>query len=586
MKRIRWQGLGAFLLIIVVIGCFWYLLADSLIKRSIEKTGSLIVGAEVNVGSADLTLMPLGVKIHDLQVTDPEEPTKNAVQVAQIAFSVSTGDLFLRKLIIEKMGIDGVELGTQRERPGFVRTKVKEEIEEEEEPKFLGFTLPSFSRDDILKVLEKEDLQTASLISSVQQDARVRTEFWQNRLEELPNKEKIEQYRERIEKLKGTKRGDVQGMLSAATEIRTLQNDIQSDIDLLKSTKQDFSQELDGLKNRISEALKAPLEDARKLAQKYGPTSEGIGNVSGLIFGPRVKTWVDRSLWWYQRITPYLERVREKQTGKKVSKPLRAKGLDVHFREFNPKPDFLIQSTTASVNLAQGLVTGTITNITTEQDILGLPCSFSFSGEELKQLERLSLSGKLDHIDPSQSKDEIELTATGYPLESLKLGSEQLDLALEKALVDLNLNATSIEDSLKASIGARARSARFVLLPPQEQAMIYESLAKAFSSVNDFSLSADIAGTLENYDISISSDLDRVIQRVLGDVARELTTKFQADMIKEIHARFDEQLSALNQQTQGLSQVDGELATRLTMAQDLLKNDLFKSVKPGVKLPF
>ncbi|MGC9324484.1 MAG: hypothetical protein ACP5G0_07010 [Desulfomonilia bacterium] len=57
-------------------------------------------------------------------------------------------------------------------------------------------------------------------------------------------------------------------------------------------------------------------------------------------------------------------------------------------------------------------------------------------------------------------------------------------------------------------------------------------------------------------------------------------------MIKEIHARFDEQLSALNQQTQGLSQVDGELATRLTMAQDLLKNDLFKSVKPGVKLPF
>ncbi|HDP25195.1 MAG TPA: TIGR03545 family protein [Deltaproteobacteria bacterium] len=581
MKQIRWQGLAAFVVIVVLIGFFWFVLADGLIKRSIEKTGSLIVGAEVNVDRATLSFSPLGVRLQDIQVTNPNEPATNAVQISRVEFSVNTGELFLRKLIIEQMDLVGVEFGTQRKTPGFVREKKKELVEKEKEPSFLGFTLPSFSREDILGIIEKEDLQTVALIRGVQEDAATRTAFWNNRLDELPDKEKITQYRSRIENLNKTRRGGIQAMLSAATEVRSLHTEIENDIEILRSSRKDVSDELAGLKHRIDQAVKAPADDARKLADKYGPTPGGIGNVSGLIFGSRVKAWVDRSLWWYLKISPYLARAQGEHRGKKVSTPLRAKGIDVHFTEHSPKPNFLIRSTTASATLPLGTITGTISNITTDQDILGLPCVFSFSGEELKQIEGLSLSGSLDHRDPALPRDEIRLSAQGYLLKSLQLGSPNLDLALEQGLIDLDLRAESVHNSLKAHAAGKAKSTRFVLRPPQEQTRIYEPLGRALSRVTGFTVSTEVSGTQDDYDIKISSDLDRVIENVLADVARDVSTELRTRLTHEIQSRLEGQFSTLQEQTGALTGIDDELATRLTLAQDLLKNDLFRSVRPG-----
>ena len=104
MKRfIRFKGLVAFVIIIVVFGIFWFFFVDGIVKRLIQKYGTQAVGARVEVGAADLSLFPVGLKLEHLKVTDPDSPMKNAVEINRISLSLEPSSLFRRKIIVKEM---------------------------------------------------------------------------------------------------------------------------------------------------------------------------------------------------------------------------------------------------------------------------------------------------------------------------------------------------------------------------------------------------------------------------------------------------------------------------------------------------
>ncbi|MBW1675831.1 MAG: hypothetical protein JRJ79_04345 [Deltaproteobacteria bacterium] len=81
MKWVRWQGLIAFVVVVIVVMGVWFFVVDSAIEAVIEKTGTHVVGAKVELEDADLSISPLGLSLTGLQVTNPDEPMSNAVQV-------------------------------------------------------------------------------------------------------------------------------------------------------------------------------------------------------------------------------------------------------------------------------------------------------------------------------------------------------------------------------------------------------------------------------------------------------------------------------------------------------------------------
>lgn len=115
-KWIRWEGLGLFIGVVVLFCIFWFLFIDGIVKSMIEKYGSQAIGAKVELGSADLSLFPAGLELKDLQITNPDDPMKNAVFQGQnvkanlvtafrsASFSIKTKDLALalRRALEEK----------------------------------------------------------------------------------------------------------------------------------------------------------------------------------------------------------------------------------------------------------------------------------------------------------------------------------------------------------------------------------------------------------------------------------------------------------------------------------------------------
>jgi uncharacterized protein (TIGR03545 family) len=571
IKWIRWQGLIAFFVVAAVLSAFWFLVVDKLVEHLIEETGAAIVGAEVNV-KADVKLFPLGVTLTKLQVTNPEAPAKNSIECGRIAFSLDSLNLFRRKVLINEMAVEGLRFDTPRKRPGTVRKKPPEEKKAEEKRSILSL---SAEKPDVKKILQNENLESIKLIESTQADLQNKKADWRQRIEGMPNKTKLDAYRARIDKLKQLPKGDVLGIAGQLGEVRAVKRDIEQDIERVKTTRTAFTTDLASAKTIVERAERAPLDDVRRLRDKYGISPAGLANMTQLLFGDQISSWVRSGLLWYNRAQPIVERAKMQKGDVKVVKHLRDRGVDVRFKDYRPLPDFLIERTAVSVETTAGLLAGTIRNITPDQDILGIPLTFSLTGEKLRAANSIALTGALNHVAPSRPEDTARFTVRRLKVKDLVLSkAKELPIAMQEALVDFDLDG-SFTQALKAGFKVNMNSARMNIGGDPSSNPFVAAVRSTLSKVSSFSLSGDIAGSHDNYTMNISSDLDRVLKTAVGSVVLEQSAKLEQELKTAIQERTGGQLKEL-QASLGVLNEEG---IRLGDIQNQLNSLLQEAVK-------
>ncbi|MDH5564815.1 MAG: TIGR03545 family protein, partial [Nitrospirota bacterium] len=458
-KWIRWWGLGAFVVVVAILGGMWILLVDGWVKVIIEEAGTEAVGAKVELDAADLSLFPAGLTLTRLQVTNPKEPMTNAVEIARVSMGLDGLNLLRRKVIVEEMALEGVRLGTPRSISGAV-TPVKEATTDEKSQ--FGISLPSLEVPDVKNILEKEDLETIRLIETLKADLKQEKETWESRLKELPGKAQLVQYKDRVKNLKKAGKGGLEGILGGVGEVQALKQEVEQEIESLKGAKKEFEDKVALLHTRFDQIKTAPQRDIQHLKAKYNVSPQGLANMSQTLLGGEIGSWVRQGAMWYERAKPFLEGAQALgggEAGSEVQKPLRGKGVDVHFKEAHPLPDFLIRTTKVSLSLDVGDIAGTVHNITTDQPTLGQPTTFAFSGEQLKGVKTVALEGTLNHVVPPASKDHLTFQVKGYELTNLVLSEDQKwPVALMRGMGDIHMNAELTGNGLTAQGGAMLNS--------------------------------------------------------------------------------------------------------------------------------
>lgn len=575
-KWIRWQGLIAFVVVVGGLAALWILFIDGLVKAAIEKVGSSIVGAEVNV-NADVRLVPFSVTLRNLQVTNPEAPNTNSIQCGRIAFSLDSLNLLRRKVIIREMAAEGLRFDTPRKRPGWVE---KREEEKKDEKKETGFNLP-VQIPDIKTILQNENLESPKLVETAKADVQKMKGDWKKRTEEMPSKTTLDGYKARTEKFKKARR-DVRGLAEQLSEVRELKRDIEQDLDRVKQARRAFKTDFAAAKDLIERAEQAPMNDVRRLRDKYGISPAGLSNMSQLLFGDQVAGWVRTGLLWYNRLQPVVERAKAQKKEVTVVKPVRGAGVDVRFKEYRPLPDFLIDRIAVSAETEAGALAGTIKNITPDQNILGVPLTFALSGEKLKAAQSIAINGVLNHIQPAKPEDTARFMMRGFRVQNLVLsGSKDLPVALQDALVDFDLNG-SFTQTIKGTFTANINSAR-MSVGGQDSNRLIAAVRSSLAKVTSFSLTADIAGTLQNYSVNLSSDLDRVLKNAVGSVLQEQSAKLEQQLKASLQEKTGAQLKELRESFSGLN----EMGSRLESVQkqlDSLLEEAVKSAAGGKKL--
>jgi uncharacterized protein (TIGR03545 family) len=521
-KWIRWWGLGAFLVFAAILVCVWIFLVDGWVRYLIEEAGTEAVGAKVELDAADLSLFPAGLTLSRLQVTNPKAPMTNAVEMAKVTMGLDGLNLLRRKVIVEEMALQGVRLGTPRATSGATR----EVSLQEEKSGVFSIDLPSLEIPDVKNILEQEDLETIRLIETLKADLKLEKETWESRLKELPGKAKLAEYKQRVKKV---------------GEVQALKQDIEQEIESLKSAKKEFEGQVALLRNRFDQIKTAPQRDIQHLKAKYNLSPQGLANMSQALLGSQIGSWVRQGAEWYERAKPFLEGAQAlggSEAGPEVQKPLRGKGVDVHFKEAHPLPDFLIRLTKVSVSLDVGDLAGTVHNITTDQPTLGQPTTFTFSGDQLKGVKSIALEGALNHVVPADSKDQLALQAKGYELTNLVLSKDdKWPVALTSGLGDMKLNAEMKGQALTANGSGNLRDLHLSAGKEGDTNPLTKALSSAVTDISQLSLQVAVKGTLEQQDVTLSSDLDRILQNAAGKMVNELAAKFGAELQSAISAK-------------------------------------------------
>ncbi len=594
-KWIRWWGLGTFLVVVAVIGLLWVFFVDGWVKRLIENVGTAVVGAQVDLDHADLTVFPVGLTLTRLQVTNPQAPMTNAVEVARMAMGLDGLNLLQRKVIAEEMSVEDVRLGTPRTTSGAV-TPVKDTATDEKG--LFAISLPSLEVPDVNTILQNEDLETMRLIEELKTDLKQEKATWEARLQDLPGKAQVAKYKERVKQLKAATKGGLEGMLGGVGEVQSLKEQIDRDLQDLKDARKEFDEKGALLKKRLEQIKTAPQRDIQRLQAKYNLSPQGLANMSQTLLGSQIGSWVQQGLAWYERAKPFLEggqAMEGSEGGPEVQKPLRGKGVDVHFTEEQPLPDFLVRLARVSLNLDVGNLAGTIHNVTSDQSTLGKPLTFVFAGDQLKGVNAVALEGTLNHIIPAQSRDKLALKAKGYELADVALSKDaRWPVTLKSGLGDITVDATLQGRGLTAQGAGNLRALQLAAGVSGDTNPLTKSLSSAVSGISQLSLKANVTGTLDKYDVELSSDLDRILQDAAGKMVNELAAKFGSQLQAAITAKIAEPMKQLQGTLEGFNAIGGDLGNRLGQHTEVLNSFLektlpsksLKKLPGGLKLPF
>jgi uncharacterized protein (TIGR03545 family) len=477
-----------------------------------------------------------------------------------------------RKVIIEEMSVEDVRLNTPRKTSGAVASTGKTPLEQLAE-------LPSFVIPNVQEAFEKEkaDLRSLKLVAGAAADTETARTRWEAKLQELEAATDIEKYQKRFTELKAkTGKITVGNLIGGSADLIALQKEVKADIQTVTEAKKLFTADFSALQKIAADAPAAGRDDARRIIDKYSLTPAGLTNISRMLFGPKIASSVRSALQWNERIAPFIERVKEKVNGKDVVKPVRAEGRNVRFREDRPLPDFLARLVKVSISLPQGSFAGRVENMTSDPDILGQPLKFAFSAENLKGLRSASLEGTFDRVDPAARRDVLNLRLRGYEARDVKLvASKSLPVDLAEGLADLEVSASLEKGALTARITASVRSARLLVGKGEERqglaGRVDGAIRSALAGVTSLSLTAEITGTTEDFELKVRSDLDEVLKSAVGGLVRDQLAGFEGDIQKAIAGEVDGPLGKLRTGLKGLEAVGLDLDSLGKKLADLLK---------------
>lgn len=584
---IRWPGLLTFTLLTAVIAGGFYFFAGTLLKAAIEHTGTDLVGAKVELDQADFSISPLGFDLYNLQVTNPDEPMVNIVQIAHINFHMNGLELLRLKVIIDEMNVEQVRLNTKRTRSGKIAEKPADKPEPDS-PGTFDFLMPDVELPAVKDILDKETLESDRLVEKARLDLDKSKQEWDKKVAELPDKATFEAYGQTLKSIKPVKTGnklkDLQALADAINELKKVKKNIKADVAKLNSASKALRQDIDLMKSNINAVAKAPKEDIERLKQKYSPSAAGAANISRALFGETAAYWTGITLEWYEKLAPVVLKAMKSDEKEEKAVP-RNKGIDVKFKEHNPLPDFLIKTSHVSLALESGNLNGKVKDITNDQETLGRPLTFRFDADKMKNIDKIKFTGNFNHIKPGKSIDKTDLSLSGYQINNFVVAkSKSFPLSLNSAVMNMQLNGELIQGVLKANLASTFKSANFAMNWKKKPAKLVKVMGDALESVNAFNVNADLNGTLKDHDLNISSDLDNVVKAAMGKQFNQKVQKFEQELRDKVEQKTKALTARLESRLDKFRKIEDDLNAKKNQAQEKVKAidariDAFKKEK-------
>lgn len=592
-KIIRPAGAIVYLVVITAIGLGWWLLADRIVKATIETVGTKAVGARVEVASSKLSFSPLGFHLQNLQVTNPKQPMQNMVQFDQIVGSLELMPLLMGQIIIKEMSATGIRLDTERRTSGAIqkpKADTKSEQQAEQKPK-QDSPAEKDKQATVDEILAKEQITTFEKIKVFDEQIKTERSDFDKNMAALPDEAKLKQHEKRIKELTEGKIKSVDDFNQRKKALKQAKNDIRADRDALKKMRDQLKNAKDGLNQQYDALKNAPAEDWDRIKSRYGLNASGAGNITGLLFGDSAQLWLTRLLTWADQAQGLLPSD-DDEDAPEPEPPARGSGRFISFATSNPLPDFLIRKAKLSMEITAGNIELEINDATNQPNILGRPMRLHTAGSNLKNAKDIKIDGVFDHVKPDTSKDTITWSLTGYKVSDVSISkSSSFPVTLTSALADFTGDIQLKGKALAANVDAKFNNTNW---SSTETEGLNGRIVDTIKTIQQFNLDGKLQGNISSPNLSLRSDLDKQIKDAIAgqieSTKNELEEKFKTrlnDKIAAMAGPHKDQLSFLTDKEKTMDQridkLEKMLKTKLKSAKENKKQEIKDKLKDKLK---
>jgi uncharacterized protein (TIGR03545 family) len=582
VRIFRWRGIVPLLLFLTLLGVLYWLFLDTLVRRSVERTGTAFVGARVELEEADVRLSEGVVMLRGLRVTNPRKPMTNLLEADQIVVNVRMAPLLEKKVIIDTVALRGLAFGTPRATSGAVERSAgpAREAGDAVDRWLESLPMPSLSWAGLGQVVDVEAVSADSLatlrqarsLAGAADSSRVE---WVARLQALDPRPAIDSAAALARRLEGqslrslglagardaaaSARQTVAALTQLDDRLRTLQAGVDSGLQRARSglaaladaRRQDYAYAL-GL-------LKLPSLDAPSL----GPA----------LFGRFAAQQMAPVLYWLGLAERYMPPGIEARLHQGPDR-VRSSGTTVLFPKRERLPTFLLQVAEASLVIggsgaAAGEYAATLTDLTSAPALVGRPTVVR-AGRTGGQRgpETVRVGAILNRVGAT-ARDSVGALVSGLSLPTIALAPVGARLGLGTGTTELVLARRG--DSLDARMGWESSRVVWDRLRPDSATGDSTAPAPLRRPVNAQGVAqalqqsaADIAwrtlsGLREvRIDARLSGSLHRPRLAVGSNAARALADGLRAELGAEVRRA----------EAEARARVDALVQERVTQAED------------------
>jgi len=559
MSWIRWWGLGAFVVIVGALFALWLLFADTFVRWGIEAAGTRMVGAKVELESAEASFSPAGLELHGLAVTNPDEPMRNALEAERIAFDIDWIGLLLDRVQIDTIRLEGLHFGTERESSGAVlRTRSRVRASSLVDRARERAEIPPLEVPSVETVLERESLRSPAVITEAGQTVEQRREALERRLDELPGKSDLERYRGELDRATADG-GSTADRLKRLKKLKELVERIDDDVKALRRARDEVRESVSAARVAVTEARKAPRSDLERLYRKYTDPHAISQELSHYLLGPKVGGWINQGWYWYDRLAPYLGGGADEGVPEAVP-ATRNPGRNIVYPGAAEKPRVLVRRVAISGAAGGGDLDGRVTDIAMPASRWPEPLRVELAGTSLGGIGRLRVDAGVDRRGAGPPVSRIDLQATGTDVSGFGLGPESR-LRAERGSADFSVRGSVTGRELALDLGAVLTGLSFSA--DQNVQPILREVATALDGAGSLDIAATVRGTVEAPELKLKSSLEGLIEPILRNRLEQAASGFREQLANAIGERTGGSLDELEQSMTEIEGFEAQLRQRI-----------------------
>jgi len=528
----RLWAAGLFVGIVAIIVTIALFIIDPLIKVVLEYSLSKVTQRTVQIDDVESKVLEATLKINNIAFINNGDSQTDDINIDRVELKLNTNHLLQKKLDFEIISFGNITLNTSLIKKETQTETTSNTSENKEESSFKTPELPK-----VEDLIAKEGLKSVAAAKEIQKDITAITKKWSDFAQGNEQKKKIASIEKKIKSLE-KKAGNIKSpeqILTIVNEADALKKELAQVNDELANMSKEYEKDKKTIQRHLKEIQTLPMQDYNHLASKYSLDQNGAMNIVGTYFSSSLEKYLRMGTEYYEKIKPYISSEEEQTQEQK-----RMQGRWIKYVATKPYPDFVIRKLNANIIMHENNYDLQIRDISDDQKLYKKPLTgmMTSKGKDYK-LFKLNF----EHNELGKNI----LTSATSTLKAYKLPeySAVENLVMKDSLINesSSLNITDFEN-LNAKISAKFL--KTTLVYSASSSTTDKMIGDILSNINNFSIDASIGGTLENPEISLSSDLDKKIMKGLKGQASKEVKKYQKKLQAEINKEFNKQVGELD----------------------------------------